>query len=148
MPPACWGIGSRHPRAALTCHSVSPTRLTLGVCSQLGAQTHSLWYSGGCPRAVVEDGEPLTESPGVRAHAGHPSWGEGAAPQGGERGQPGVGERQGIPGDRSRPEEALREEAPSRPFPFHGGSRCLPPAAWSWGGLGGVRQRAPRWAHL
>lgn len=146
VPPACWGIGSGRPRAALTCHSVSPTRLTLGVCSQLGARTHrktGLWYRGGCPRAVVEDGEPLTESPRVRAHAGHPSWGEGAAPQGGERSQPGVRERQGILGDRSRPEEALREEAPSRPFPSHGGSRCLPPAAWSWGGLGGTSRQHP-----
>ena len=112
VPPACWGIRSRRPQAALTCHLVSPARLTLGVWSQLGARTHrktGLRYSGGCPRAVVRDREPLTESPGVRAHAGHPSWGEEATPQGGERGQLDVGERHGIPGDRSRPEEALRE---------------------------------------
>ena len=43
----------------------------------------------------------------------------------------------------TRREEALKEEAPSRPFPFHGGSRCLPPAAWSRGGLAGASRQHP-----
>lgn len=54
------------------------------------------------PRAVVKDGEPLTESLGVRARAGHPSWGEGGCPLGWRKGQ---ARRQGEAGCPGWPEQ-------------------------------------------
>ena len=93
LPPA-GESGTGATRAALTCHSAPRTADTQGLLSPGGMNTQEGWprvqrwmpQRQVSPRAVVKDGEPLTESLGVRARAGHPSWGEGGCPPRVEKG--------------------------------------------------------------
>lgn len=135
--------GTGATRAALTCHSAPRTADTQGLLSPGGMNTQEGWprvqrwmpQRQVSPRAVVKDGEPLTESLGVRARAGHPSWGEGGCPLGWRKGQARCRGEAGCPGWPEQTRGSFQGRGAFQAAPSHGASvpaPCFLGPGWPW----------------